>query len=239
MRRPALSRPVLVLVLLAACSKSEPAAPPTAASAPEGMQVVKSMLPQALPAAPAADTSKGSCEITVEGDVQATATAPGGPAAVGTDYWMTPEEQDKAVEMMIGVLEKDKAKAAAAVAEAKQREPKIMLLLLNCTSDKIHLTLGPGAESKYKDVPFAPGKYPITARAKAGEFSAMFQVDGNFFQPEDGGSFEISKFDASGITGTFTFSATRTDYKTSKAEKVTVKGKLDFPCTSSSKACKP
>ncbi len=235
------------VLLVPACSKSEskPAPAPSAASSPApsaAPEAAKSPPSESAPAPPApVDTSKGSCTVTVEGDVQTSAISPGGPRAAGTDYWMTPEEIDKADEMLAG-MEKDKAKAAARLAESRKADPRLMLLLINCGGDKVSLSLMPSGKARYKDVPFAPGKYPIVpgaqADAKPGEFFVMMSIDHQHFFTEPG-TLDITRFDPGGIAGTFEFGASHTDHQSKVEQKVRVKGKFDFVCTTQSKACKP
>ena len=237
MKRSAVLVSLALTVLAASCSKSN-SEPAPAASAGGTAPAVTS--PPAKPVAPPAvpDASKGSCEITVTGDVQETAVSPGGPSAVGTDYWMTPAELDKAVEMMVNALQPDKSKIPAEIEKAKQREPKLMLLIVNCSSEKVHLTLSPSGDARYKDVPFGPGKYAINKKPASNEFGAMLLIDHKSYQVTDPGTLEISKFDPGGITGTFQFAAERTDFTTKETKKITVKGKLDLPCATHSQACK-
>lgn len=224
----------IVLVALAACGNSKSSPPAKASPAPATPAPPASAAP--APAAP--DPAKGSCELDIEGDVHAKVVAPGGPQAVGTDYWLTPEELDQAVEMMVTMLVKDKTKAAAELEKAKKNEPRIMLLLLNCMDEKIKLTLSPGIGAKYKDVPFGPGKYTITSQGSASTFGAMFSIERKFYRVDGTGSLDITRFDTSGITATFEFPAQNTDRATQAVSRVTVKGKLDFPCPATSKACK-
>jgi hypothetical protein len=235
----------LVLVLALACGKSESSAPgaaqaPATAPPPGDVQIAQRMVPRpgAADAKPAVDTSKGSCEVDVQGDVVAKVVAPADAQAVGTDYWMTAEQLDQAVEMMVNMLVKDKTKAAAEIAKAKKNEPRIMLLIVNCNAGTVHLTFSPGIGSKYKDVPFAPGKYPIASQPKSNEFGIMFSVANKFYKPTSG-SIDITRFDKTGLTASFEFAAENTDRLTKALSKVTVKGKLDYPCPPTNLACKP
>jgi hypothetical protein len=221
---------VFALVTAAACSKSEtksasekPAEPtPTAANEPA----------PSTPPMPAFDASQGSCEVTVEGDVQATAKTGGGGAAVGTDYWYTPEGLDSAIERMVQMIESDKSKWTAAIADAKKNDPKITVLVINCLSDRIKLSFMPN-KAKYADVPFGPGKYRLNEREpKPNGFWSPLSIDGTSYQLPSGvtGTLEITRFDASGIAGTFERPGEAVDRDTKAVKKVTVKGKFDFTC---------
>jgi hypothetical protein len=244
MRSPGLSILALVLATTSACGKSDSKpAPGAEATAPpaSGAEVIARRVappPGANDAKPAADLSKGSCELSIEGDVQTKVVAPANAQPVGTDYWMTPEQIDQAVEMMVNMMVKDKAKAAAEIAKAKLNEPRIMLLIVNCDGDKVHLTFSPGIGSKYKDVPYGPGKYPIAATPRNNEFGVMFSVERKFFKPTEGGSIEITRFDNTGLTASFEFPAENVDKLSKAITKVTVKGKLDYPCPPTNLACK-
>jgi hypothetical protein len=256
--RPLVAAPAVALAAAAlalafasaACSKSEPVAPapgtasvtgpggdPPSPSA-TGVQIPQRMVPKQPTDATPVDISNGSCEVTVEGDVQTKVVAPADAHAVGTDYWMTPEQIDEAVAMMVNMMVKDKTKAAAEIAKAKTNEPRIMLLIVNCNAGAVHLTFSPGIGSKYKDVPFAAGKYAITRTPKNNEFGVMFSVDNKFYRAAEGGSIDITRFDKTGITASFEFPAENTDRVTKAVAKVTVKGRFDYPCPPTNLACK-
>jgi hypothetical protein len=230
MRKHLLPIVVFALMTAVACSKSEnkPASEkpaeltPTAATEPA----------PSTPPMPTLDTSQGSCEVTVEGDVQATAKTGGGGAAVGTDYWYTREGLDQAIERMVQMVESDKSKWTAAIADAKTKDPKITVLVINCLSDRIKLSFMPN-RAKYADVPFGPGKYQLNERdPKPNDFWSPLSIDGTSYQLPAGmtGTLEITKFDASGIAGTFERPGEAVDTATNAVKKVTVKGKFDFTC---------
>jgi sarcosine oxidase gamma subunit len=238
----------VVVVAVAACgpSKSEPGTKSKTAvgakagdAAGAGVAAKAATEPSAAGApAAAVDLSKGSCVLDIDGDVHAKVVSPGGPQAVGTDYWLTAEELDQAVEIMVTMMVKDKVKAAAAIEKAKKNEPRVMLLLLNCSDEKVKLTLSPGIGARYKNVPFGPGKYTITSQGSDTTFGAMFSIGHKWYHLDGTGTLDITRFDTSGITATIEFAAQNTDRATQAVSHVTVKGKLDFPCPPSSKACK-
>ena len=217
-------RRLVVAAWLAAACSSKTDAPPAPAPAP---------------AAAPADTSTGRCEVTVAGDVQATGVSGGGPQAVGTDYWMAPADIEASIARF--AAEKPEAERAAAIAEAKARDPYQSVLILNCVSERVRLTLNPGMAAKYADIPFAAGTYAINRKNdKPSYFSAMLIVDGEAYSlPNDQeGALAITKFDKTGIAGTFAFPAERTDYKTKAVAKVTVKGTFDFTCSYPTSVCR-
>lgn len=234
---------LVTIVLAAACGKSK--GTETGSAAASGT---------AAPSAPAAAADTGpqnACEIHIRGDatLDVTASAPrsdrtagGGKVSAGTDYWMTEDEQRSALKTLAGVMSKKSDDEIAAEVEANmKKEPRIMLLIVNCSADDAHINLMPGGNSKYADVPFAPKKYALvpTQSAKAGDFVTMFG-----FTPPGGtrssysvtepGSLDITKFDKTGIAGTFHFVA-----KSFKGDKtVTVDGKFDYGCLGESVCAK-
>jgi hypothetical protein len=214
------------LAALAACSsKTDAPAPPAPAPA--------------AATTPPADTSAGRCEVTVSGDVQATGVSGGGAQAVGTDYWMSPADIEASIQRF--AAERPEAERAAAIAEAKARDPYQSVLILNCASARVRITLNPGTAATYADIPFAAGTYTISRKNdKPSYFSAMLMVDGEAYSlPNDqDGAIEIRKFDRTGIAGTFSFPAERTDYKTKAVAKVTVKGTFDFTCSYPTSVCR-
>jgi hypothetical protein len=232
---------VLALALVIACRSKTDGPPAPAASPGEPAPAVK---PPAEPTAPAAattppptDPSTGSCEVTVDGDVKASGHSGGGPEAVGTDYWLAPADIEEAIRRRKAT----DAEREQALAEAKARDPYMIVLLVNCTSEHVRLTLSPGVKAKYADVPFAPARYPITRKTDpASNFSAMLLVDGQAYElPSDAdGTVELTKFDRTGIAGRFELPAQRTDYKTKVVSKITVKGQFDFKCSYPSSVCR-
>ena len=117
-----------------------------------------------------------------------------------------------------------------------KRDPKFMLLLVNCGADGGSIAFAPGNDSKYADVPFKPGKYPLTANAKPGEISVTVGLrpagKHQSFDLSEPGTLDITKFDLTGLTGTFTFKAKSFDGK----QAIEIKGSFDYPCVGA--ACK-
>jgi hypothetical protein len=196
----------------------------------------------ATPAAPQG-TAAGKCSFAVTGDVTlnveaiATKKPPNGKAMAAADYWQTDEQLRSALEML-GGLDSKKSKDAvkSEVDEKMKRDPKFMLLLINCGAELGAIDFGPGKDSKYADVPFKPGKYPITSDAKAGEVGAMVNLrppgKHQSYKISEPGTLDLTKFDLTGITGTFTFKAKSFDGK----QAIEVKGSFDYPCVGA--ACK-
>jgi hypothetical protein len=118
--------------------------------------------------------------------------------------------------------------------EGMKKDPRLWLLLVNCKSDDGFLNLSASNSSKSADIPFGPHSYVIAGDPKAGEFGAMFMTERGkrtSYHLVAPGKLEITKFDASGIAGTFSFEAEASD-----KSHVTVQGSLDFGC--SGRKCK-
>ncbi len=179
------------------------------------------------PTTPPPDTTApapaGKCEVKLEGDVQKTISLPANSGAVGTDYWTKPESLELAVKTLAG-NDPEKVKMALA------GDPKLFLLLINCTGDDISLSFLPGEGSKYADVPFAAKKYAIKKApdAKAGDYTMIFSFDDGLLEPASEGVLELTKFDTTGIQGTFAFDAVTAMGEKKHTLKVT--GSFDYPC---------
>jgi hypothetical protein len=230
-------RVLICVAFAAACGKSS-ATTKSNASGASGASA-------APPSAPAADGPMDKCEIHISGDekldvapqvAHSDTTANGGKVMAGTEYWMTDDDVRSALKTMAGVMSKKSDDEIATEVEADmKKDPRLMLLLVNCSNDDAHINFGPTETSHYADVPFGPKKYALVGKdAKAGEFTGMFG-----FTPPGGqrqsysidgpGTFDITKFDKTGIAGTFHFAAT-----TFKGDKhVTVDGKFDYGCRGS------
>jgi hypothetical protein len=174
----------------------------------------------------------GSCEVEVSGDVQAKGSSPGGPRAMGTDYWMT-EEELKAAASQLAALSKDADKAAAAK-KIMSQDPRLVLAIVNCSSDKVRLHFAPSGKSTYADVPFAPKKYVLSSGRQPGQWEPMLSVDGKSFHLSADGTFDVTRFDKTGFTATFEFEAV----SMAKPEQhVKVTGKVDYACGLGTKVC--
>src|SRR5215212_1946240 len=176
----------------------------------------------------------GRCEVKVSGDENVSFSSGGGAAAVGPDYWYSEDELRTSLRMLakVGGAKTD-ADADREVKEAMAKDPRLMLLVLNCgkAGDKAggSLSLLPSNESTYADVPFGPKTYPIAkggvlgGGAKAGEFSVIFSLKDVIYALDEPGELKITKFDKSGIAGSFSFKASER-FAEGSAKKVTVQG---------------
>lgn len=218
---------VTVLALTACGNKKE--APPTPSPSPTA--------PAATPVAGVEGTATGKCSFTTTGDVTLTVEGisrtnpPNGKAMASTDYWMTDAQLRAGLETLAGLdQKKSKDEIAAKVEEGMKKDPRVILLIINCGSDAGAIDLGPHNTSKYADVPMKPGKYAIASPAKAGEFNALINLrppgGHDSFTVSEPGTLDITKFDLTGITGTFALKAKSLDGKKS----IEVHGSFDYPC---------
>ncbi len=197
----------------------------------------------AVAAAVAVGKPAGTCEVTVTGDYALTYTAiatkgppPNGNAMAASDYWMSDDELRQGLKMMNNVFDGKKlseAEIEKKTDEDMKKDPRFYVLLLNCGNDADgSVTLG--ASGKYADVPYKAAKYVIAqGSVKPGEFSAMTNVrkpEHQSFSVAEPGEIVLTKFDATGIAGTFSYKAQTFD----KSKSVTVNGKFDYPCSGNS-----
>ncbi|MBK7539776.1 MAG: hypothetical protein IPI49_31385 [Myxococcales bacterium] len=118
----------------------------------------------------------------------------------------------------------------AKVEEAMKHDPKLMLLVVNCSVDDLALNFGAGAASTYADFPFGPKKYEIGNRK--GQLAMMGGLD-NFkkmFRAQPGGTFEITRFDGVGLTATF-------EIPISGDINGKLRGKIDYKCPHNTSVC--
>lgn len=197
--------------------------------------------PDETPTGPV-DTSNGNCNVRVSGDETLEYTGAGGNSAVGTDYWYTDEEMRAILRQLAsfgGDLSDEELDKQ--VEEDMMKDPRFILLLLNCVSEDGtgSISITPSSPSKYADVPFGPKTYVIKAGQGVfgssdvpGEISILMTLGDASYKVAKDGKLDITKFDNSGITGTFNFGAEEVfpDEGTT-AKVITVEGTLDFGCT--------
>lgn len=178
-----------------------------------------------------AASNNGGCEVTVTGDVSASWKGRGGASALGSDYWYSDDEMKK----IVGTLKS----ANESVDDAMKKDPRLYLLILNCTSTegggKNSISLFPSSKSKYKDVPFQPGEYVIPKQGglgggeNPGEFGVLLSVGESGFKVAEAGKLKITKFDKTGIAGTFSYKGEEAIAQ-GTPKKISVEGKFDFAC---------
>ena len=233
-------RRLAVLVLIAACGKSSPPsgnAPAAGAPGASGASGASAMPNIAPPAA-----GDDRCEIHVRGDYTGDAVIAHPHAqpssrqsriSAATDYWMTDDQLRMGLAAMagIGAGGKQSYEANAAAAEAAmKKDPRMFLLTLVCGNEQAQIQLEPAPGSHYADVPYGPKQYHLTMNGpKPGEFGARLvikQQDQRLaFVPTDG-TLDITKFDKTGIAGTFHF----TGKNVGGDHTITADGSFDYAC---------
>jgi len=226
------SSALFLALVLAACGKSS--------DGKAGSKAPLSATPTEVApgAAVAATGPQDHCEVHVTGaqtvDIVGTKShgTPNGKLSVGTEYWYSDDEIRMALSTMvrIGGDKPSKAEVDRKVDEGMKQDPRLWLLMINCSTDDGFLNFSASNKSTSKDIPFGPHTYVIASEPKAGELSVMFSIKQGKHQSYHlaaPGKLEITKFDASGITGAFAFEAETYD----KSQHVSVKGSFDFGCT--------
>ena len=120
-----------------------------------------------------------------------------------------------------------------------RKGPRVVLLGLNCSSAERpqagSISFVPGQGSRYADVPFAPKRYVIPGAlgfgggVRPGEVGVLVTVKDTAYKAAEPGELNITKFDASGIAGTFRFNAVEVA-ATGTPKRITVEGKFDYGC---------
>ena len=213
-------------------------AEPPQAAAPPPADSISAARPPVKPA-DGLQVGGGSCEVTVTGDESASFKTPGGLGAVATDYWFTEDEIRQSLRWLVSGEGKSKEQVERELDEAMAKEPRVTLLGLGCAdakrpqADGISFVVGKG--SRYADMPFAPKRYVIAAGSgtgdgvRTGQFGVLMTVNGTPYKPAEPGELNITKFDRSGIAGTFRFIAVEVVPK-GAAKRITVEGTFDYGC---------
>jgi len=186
------------------------------------------------------------CQGKISGEVNQEFSGPGGSSAVGTDYWYTEDEMRAILRQLAefgGELSEEEIEAE--VEEGMARDPRLFLLLLNCvsTDGTVSISLSPSSASKYADVPFEPGTYKIAGGGflggsdVPGEWGVLLTVgEGSFAVSDAGGEINITKFDSSGIAGSFSFPAEEIFAEDGTSGTITVEATFEYDCVGQS-AC--
>ena len=177
----------------------------------------------------------------MEGDIKDHGFGPGGPAAAGTDYWMSDDELRKALEMMAGAFG-DKTPDIDA---DMKKDPRIYTLIVNCQTPRTKISFLPSSGTKYADVPFGPKKYKIAAPGNEktpGVIQTMvtFEKDTGVWEVDGTGELDITRFDKTGITGAFNYNMIERQFGTPTAppRKAKITGTFTFKCAHPTSVCR-
>jgi hypothetical protein len=211
---------ILAVVACVGCKGGSGDKAGSGAAAPPGAGAATPAGSAAPAEAGSAADGTGGCDVQVKGAVTVADHGSGGPAAIGTDYWMT----EATIRRGLGALEKDPAK----VDEQMKKDPRFVTLVLNCRGQHVQLSFMPGNDSKYADVPFGPKKYAIAsdADAKPGEMIAILLVDHHGYHVT-GGTVDVTRFDGGGLDATFEIPA---EARAKDGGTIDVTGAIHLPC---------
>ena len=147
-----------------------------------------------------------------------------------SDYWATDSEARSALRG--GMHEKDPAELKRKIDERMVRDPHVVILAVTCTGEAGGAVVIVSSEnSKYADVPFAPGTYKLGTgtmqSAPAGDFAvARVRSSTTPYVDVEPGTLTVKKFDPTGVAGSFSFTAT----SSSTRAKAKIEGTFDLPC---------
>lgn len=150
--------------------------------------------------------TQGTCEVRLDGDIKETFTRSLEGADVTTDQWMMP---------------------GASI--------PLRIFHINCGNDNdVNLSIWPSSDSMQKDVPLGPKTYSIKdgniqKSPGPGVFTANLHIGKGKVMPAftvtlPPGSLQLTQFDAKGMAGKFSFTAT----EDGGARKVSVSGTFKY-----------
>jgi hypothetical protein len=195
--------------------------------------VVTSLAPELLlPSRPACWIKiKGGATRKIAGTfVPSQPGQPNTDVSASSDYWSSADDLRAEIGKSAAVFATE-AEAQKKLEAQMAADPRLMILRLSClTTDGGVILMTPGL-AKYADVPFKPGTYAISAgdfaSARPQEFVAQTVRSGQFdYFHTLKGKLILSKFDASGVSGSFSLSAHSVDGDA----QIEVEGKFDLPC---------
>lgn len=176
----------------------------------------------------------GSCDVTISGARSLSYRTPGGWLAFTTDYWLT-DAQTR--ELLAAEALEDEMTAEDDVEwfvdQGMSRDPRYVPMAILCLGPDATVSLVPGSQSRYGDVPFRAHSYeiaPVTtaADAIAGNFAALVSVleggESVSYGVTEPGTLDVEVFHRSRIEGTFSFQAVRGE----GADAIQVAGRFNF-----------
>src|SRR5690242_18796912 len=160
---------IALALALAACSKSSDRS--------AGSNAASAAVPASAAAGAVATEAQDRCEVHITGSqtLDIIGTKPRGSPSVklsaGSEYWMTEDELRNAIATMVSFGDKrSKEEIDRKVDEEMKKDPRLWLLMMNCSTDEAFVNLSPSSSSKSADIPFGPHAYVIASDPKAGEF---------------------------------------------------------------------
>jgi len=186
--------------------------------------------------------------VKVEGAVKKAFSGKGGTTAVASDHWYTKAElRDLMLKLeSMGAANPSEAVKAKVDKDLKSGAQVMGPLVLNCVSasgmSAGNFNILPGSKNSMERIPFKPGKVRLVSEApKPGELAAKLSIGDDTFVLTRPGELVLTRFDGSGITGTFRYEAKKfvPIYEPQGPEqKVTVVGTFDFPCPYQTESCR-
>jgi hypothetical protein len=186
--------------------------------------------------------------VKVDGAVKKSFSGKGGSSAVATDHWYTQAELRDALLKVETMGAANPSEAAKAKVDKAMKEGAQLVgpLVLNCVSSggmsAGNLNIIPGSSNSMERIPFKPSKVRIVSREpKPGELVVKLSIGDDTFELTSPGELVLTRFDGSGITGTFRYEAKKfvPIYEPQgPAQKVTVTGTFDFPCPYQTEICR-
>jgi hypothetical protein len=180
------------------------------------------------------------CHVDVTGGLEASWDGPDDDAAVTTDYWYSEAELLQQVEIF---AEEGTDPEAELATKLETGEPIFSLLLMNCPGpDGGALTFTHSSATTRATLPMGPGTYPLGGglvggeEGPAGTMSVLVVMPGeaeadSVWMPEGEGTFEITRWDNSGIEGSFSFGVAQSFVDPPR--QATVNGTFAFTCKAS------
>lgn len=189
---------------------------------------------------------EGTCEVRVTGGVPMSFTGKGGTQSATSDHWVSPEEMGQLLAKVASRSKKDPNKTQAALERQAARGAGLVgPLSVHCISTSNgalgSLSILPGTNTK-ESVPFKPGQYTlVTFEEKRGQLPVALRLKGITYMLTEPGVLVLTRFDSTGVAGTFTFNA-RTHDSANKpgvtVRNIQVTGSFDIPCGMKTRVCR-
>ncbi|MFY2560156.1 hypothetical protein ACN469_21275 [Corallococcus terminator] len=189
---------------------------------------------------------EGTCEVRVSGGVPLTFTGKGGTQSATSDHWLSPEEMRQLLAKVASKSKKASNKTQVALEKQAARGGGMMgPLSLHCISASDgalgSLSILPGTNTQ-ESIPFKPGTYPlVTFEEKRGQLPVALRLKGINYMLTEPGVLVLTRFDGTGVAGTFTFNARTHDAENkpgAAVRNIRVVGSFDIPCGMKTRVCR-